>query len=282
MTLSSILESSRTLLESSGIDNATAEAEWIVGHSLDLTRSELNLDPSRPVPEHQAARIRDAVGRRRKRVPLQYILGDVPFRDCSITVTSDVLIPRPETEWIVDTMADTLPSDIESILDIGTGSGAIATALASACPRVTVTGLDVSPKALGVAKRNATENGVAASVRLLLGDLNALPFLPDSFDCIVSNPPYIRSKDIDGLEPEVRDHEPMLALDGGPDGMDSYRSIARQCRAILRPQGLLHAELPGYPPGPIRELFVNAGYQNVDIRDDLSGKPRHLTAQNPS
>lgn len=280
MTLSETLTLAHTTLDTADIDNAIAEAEWIAAHVLGIRRAELHLTPGLELTGKQERRITDAVEQRRRRVPLQYILGDVPFCDCTIRVAPGVLIPRPETEWLVETLLEQMPADTRSVLDVGTGSGAIAVALAVRLPSATVTAVDLSPAAIRIARDNAKSSDVADRVRFCRADMRHLPFRDAAFDLILSNPPYIRSADIAELEPEVRDHEPMLALDGGEDGLRFYRALAQQARSLLAGNGRIAVELPGHPPGDIADLFQKSGFGSVDVTQDWAAKPRLLEARN--
>jgi release factor glutamine methyltransferase len=230
------------------------------------------------IAEVNLRKLLDLANRRGAREPLQHILGDVEFCGCRLIVSPDVLIPRPETEWLVETTLE-LADTPTGILDIGTGSGAIAIAIASLVPSSIVSAIDRSPAALLVARTNGAKNNVMDRLRLMRADLHALPFSPNSFDLIISNPPYIRNIEIPNLEPEVRNHEPLLALDGGPDGLTCYRSLASQFSHLLKPGGMLAIELPGQPPEPIVELFSGRSDGPPEVRTDWTDKPRLLTVQ---
>jgi release factor glutamine methyltransferase len=264
-------------LQSHSIENAAAESRWLAAHILNLTPPELHLCLDRRVTTSEWAALREVTARRKRREPLQHILGDVEFCGCVIEVSPQALIPRPETEWLVETILTILDEPPLCILDIGTGSGAIAIALASQFPGSSVTALDLSPHALEVARKNALRNDVAQRLSLIRADLHHTPLSPGSFDLIVSNPPYIRSSDIAGLEPEVREHEPWVALDGGADGQLCYRSIASHGSELLKPDGMLALELSGHSPDQLVHLFDGPEYGQPTVRLDWADKPRLLT-----
>jgi release factor glutamine methyltransferase len=279
MTVSQAIAHIRDRLDSVNLDNTAAESDWIVSHFLETDRVALHAEPDRILTADQEKCVREAADRRRRREPLQYVLGNVPFCDCVISVGPGVLIPRPETEWIVETVIERR-SAASSILDIGTGSGAIAVALATRLPQATVTAIDLSDAALQIAQANAIDNEVSDRIRFLRGDLSSLPFVPGSFDLIISNPPYIRSSDMAALAPEILDHEPLLALEAGHDGLSCYQAIAAQSADLIRQGGRLELELPGLPPEPILELFQTHDYGPTEIENDWAGKPRLLTVLN--
>ncbi|MEE2752368.1 MAG: peptide chain release factor N(5)-glutamine methyltransferase [Candidatus Latescibacterota bacterium] len=265
-------------LRTQGIENAATESQWIVSHVLKLESTELLLDPDRMIAEEDWRKLLNLANRRGTSEPLQYILGDVEFCGCRLIVSPDVLIPRPETEWLVETTLELIDMP-RGILDIGTGSGAIAIAIASLLPSSIVSAIDQSPAALLVARKNGANNDVMDRLRLIRADLHDLPFSPNSFDLIISNPPYILNDEISNLGPEVRNHEPLLALDGGPDGLTCYRSIASQFGHLLKPGGMLAIELPGQLSEPIVGLFSERTANHPEVRTDWTDKPRLLTVQ---
>jgi len=281
MTVREAIDKIQTGLRKHDIENATAESEWLVSHILGVNRAGLFLDPGRSVNMQQEEWLLDALDRRLKREPLQYILGDVEFCGCTIKVAPGVLIPRPETEWLVETVSsENWGSGIRSVLDVGTGSGAIAVTLASRWPDAHITAADISPDALRLAHRNATANDVDARVRLIRADLHTLPFQPRTFDLIISNPPYICSDLIPVLSPEVREYEPLLALDGGANGLTCYKALATEGKRLLTDKGRIVMELPGHAPDEIVRLFRILGYRALQVTPDWAGKPRLLSARN--
>ena len=235
-------------LRSAGVESAEREAEWLLLRALGIDRASYWAEPKAPVASDQAAALEAIVARRERRVPLQLILGDVPFHGASLLVVPGVFVPRPETEELVEAiLAQPLPPR-GALLDWGTGTGAIAVAFLAARPGWTGVGADRSPEALALAAKNAARNRVRGRFQAVEADFtSASSFSPDAdsaapapaiqgalFDVVVSNPPYVRRGDIPGLMPEVRDHDPREALDRGPDGLDAFRHLARPYR-WLRP-----------------------------------------------
>jgi release factor glutamine methyltransferase len=230
----------------------------------------------RPLDAQELADYRDKVRRRASREPVQYILGETEFWSLPFKVNPDVLIPRADTEVLVEEALKRFDGKGQ-ILDVGTGSGAVAIALSKELPDARVTALDCSDEALAVARENAVTNQVAERISFLSGDLNDLPEGP--FDMLVSNPPYIPSRDWESLMPEVHDHEPRLALDGGPDGLQAYRQLAVQAGALLIPGGWLLVEVGIDQAKDIAALFKAAGLDSIETRDDYSGIPRVVIGQ---
>ena len=217
-------------------------------------------------------------GRRMEREPLQYIIGEAPFRGNSFMVDPRVLIPRPETEELCAWVLEVIPPSGADVLDLCCGSGCIGLSLAVSRPDLHVTLSDCSADALEVARINAYRLGV--QVFFHRGDLLE-GFPSDSFDCIVSNPPYIPSGECPRLQPEVLS-EPVLALDGGPDGLGFYRRIASDAVRILRPSGLLFLELGFGEAESVAGLLNAAGFTDITVRRDLSGFPRMILAGSPA
>lgn len=261
--------------ERRGIESARLEADLLVAHALGVKRIALFLDPERPLVDGELAKIRALVERRRAREPIAYILGEREFYGRAFEVNRDVLIPRPDTETLIDLAKEFLRDAPEGrVLDLCTGSGAIAVTLALETKRATVAS-DLSPTALAVAERNARRHGVA--IELHQGDLFAA-VAPEKFACVTVNPPYIRSADIAGLAPDVRDHEPRLALEGGADGLDFYRRIAREVRPFLVEGGAMFAEVGLGQAADVGALFAGAGLADVRSERDLSGIERVVIA----
>lgn len=211
--------------------------------------------------------------------PIQYITGETEFYGLPFRVTPDVLIPRPETEHLVEIVIE-LAARFKPlrIVDIGTGSGAIAVALAHHLPDAAITAIDLSADALTIAQENAKRNGV--TIRFLQGDLLA-PVAHEKFDLIVSNPPYVPEPDRPTLSIEVRDHEPALALFAGPDGLDIYRRLIPQAFPCLIPNGYLALEIGYGQSSAIEALLTNSGFQQVEFLPDLQQIPRVAIAQHP-
>ena len=221
------------------------------------------------------------IERRRKGEPMQYITGGTEFYGLSFKVTRDVLIPRPETEHLVEAVLEISKRlDGARIIDVGTGSGAIAVVLAHHLPDAEMTATDLSGAALAVARENAGRNGVADRIRFLQGDLLD-PVRGEHFDLVISNPPYVPNTDRALIAVEVREYEPPLALFAGEDGLDVYRRLIPAAYAALVPGGFLALEIGFSQAEEIEKLLAGAGFINVEFIPDLQGIPRVSSAQRP-
>ena len=273
-----ILEETSRFFASRGLENARLQAELLLAAVLDIKRLDLYLQFERPLHTDEVDAYRDYVRQRAQRVPVQYILGAAAFRQLDLTVTPDVLIPRPETEVLVDVALELLPAGGRA-LDLCCGSGAIALSLKRELPEVVVVATDISQAALTVARANGESCDL--EIEWLSGDLFVA--VEGDFDLVVSNPPYVKSGDLYRLEPEVRDHEPRLALDGGMDGLDSYRRIAHQASDHIRPGGHLLLEVGDGQSVEVEQLLVEAGcFAEVQTRPDLNEVPRVVVARTSS
>lgn len=274
MTLVQAWGASKKRLEAAGIDGPVIDARLLVEAACDATRTDIVTDPHRPLTDAQAARLEDYVARRERREPVSHILGRKGFWKIMVQVTPDVLTPRPDTEVIVDhVLKTTAEHERFSILDLGVGSGAILLAILAERPAAKGLGVDASDEALAVARENAANLGLAARTALLRGDW-AFGLADASFDLVVSNPPYIASEVIEGLEPEVRDHEPRLALDGGPDGLDAYRVLAPEILRVLKPGGRFAVEIGYDQKHAVEALFRDAGARDIVTIKDLGDRHR--------
>jgi len=255
-----ILTWTKEYLEAKGIENARLEAEWMLCTATGLDRVGLYLNFDKPLNNAELVAYRAMVSRRARREPLQHILGTQEFWGLEFEVSPEVLIPRHDTETLVTEALARVPG-AHSVLDIGTGSGCIAVALAKSLPDAKVTAIDISLAALEVARRNAERHG--AVIEFLHGSLLA-PVAGRCFDLIVSNPPYIPTNDISGLEPEVREGDPRCALDGGMDGLDIYRALIPAAIRQLNPGGWLLVEVGIGQAQEVAELFHDVdGYDSV-------------------
>jgi len=254
-TILKVLNWTKGYLTEKGVENARLESEWLLSAALGLDRVGLYVNFDRPLTAPELAGIRTLVARRARREPLQYILGSQEFYGLEFEVAPGVLIPRHDTEVLVREAVNRAGKGAE-ILDIGVGSGCIAVALATALPDAVVCGVDPSPEALVLAERNAQRHGVSLS--LFRGSLFE-PFQAREFDLIVSNPPYIPTPDLAGLQPEVRDYEPRGALDGGADGLDFYRLIIPGSLSRLRAGGWLLLEMGIGQAGDLQAMFRATG-----------------------
>jgi release factor glutamine methyltransferase len=260
-------------------DRARRDAESLLLHLIGKDRAWLIAHGHEEFGGCDAIRYAAMIERRLAGEPIQYITGECEFFGLPFHVTPAVLIPRPETEHLVE-QAILVAHGIGPlrILDVGTGSGAIAVALAHALPDAKITAIDLSPEALKIACDNAERNGVGARIRFLQGDLLA-PVAAEQFDLIVSNPPYVPSTDRESLAIEVRQHEPHLALFAGADGLDVYRRlIPSAARALIR-GGSLALEIGCGQVDSVRSLLAGAGFSNIEFRPDLQGIPRVACAQ---
>ena len=264
-----------------GIDSAEADARLLMAYALGVDRAELIANGGRALTVEQAEAIDALAARRLRREPVARIFGHKEFWSLSLQIGPAVLVPRPETETVVEAALDAVARDARQmaqlrILDIGTGSGALLLALLSELPNAVGTATDISAAALDVARANAERSGLAGRCTFIACDIAA--GVPGPFDLIVSNPPYVVHGEIASLAPEVRDYDPALALDGGADGLDGYRAIAAQARGLLAPGGKLIVELGAGQEAAVRALFTNAGLTAAAVLNDLAGIPRALTA----
>jgi release factor glutamine methyltransferase len=263
-----VLDWTKEYLASRGVENARLEAEWLLCDATGLDRVGLYLNFEKPLDDEVLAAYRIMVARRGRREPLQHILGTQEFCGLEFEVTGDVLIPRHDTETLVNEALVRMPG-AESVLDIGTGSGCIAVALATRMPHAAVTAVDLSAEALVVARCNAGRNGVV--IEFLHGSLIE-PVAGRQFDLIVSNPPYIPSRDIETLQPEVRDFDPRVALDGGLDGLEIYRRLIPQAVSVLARGGWLLLEVGADQADDVSRLISSTeGYDQVVTARDPSG-----------
>lgn len=271
-----VLAWTKDFLVSKGVDNARLEAEWLLCAAMGLDRVGLYLQYDKPLNDSELADYRAMVSRRAKREPLQHILGSQEFFGLDYEVTADVLIPRHDTELLVTEALLRCPA-ARNVLDIGTGSGCIAISLQKALPYAAVTATDISDAALAVARRNAQRHG--ATIELLNGSL-LTPVTGRSFDLIASNPPYIPTTDIELLEQEVRDYDPRLALDGGADGLEIYRSLIPAAGAHLKEKGWLLIEIGIGQAKDVELIIRDAGcYGEPIVALDAGGIERVVGAQ---
>ncbi len=267
-------------------DSAGRDAELLLLDAAGISRVTLLAHPERELSAGEQRRYDEAVGRRLGHEPVQYITGRQEFYGLELGVSSDVLIPRPETEHLVEEVLGRMPrGERVRIVDVGTGSGAIAIALAVHLPEAEITAVDLSPGALAVAWANARRHGVGGRIRFLRWDLLAGVFegedadFGSGFDAVVSNPPYVPEGDRAGLHPEVREHEPGTALFAGGDGLEIYRRLIPQAFAALRPGGLLALEM-GYGQRDALRALLH-GWEEVAFVDDLQQIPRVALARRP-
>jgi release factor glutamine methyltransferase len=261
---------------------ATRDAELLLLHTLQIPRATLIAHPARELSASQRTAYEDSIARRLRHEPVQYITGQQEFYGLTLKVTPAVLIPRPETEHLVEAVLKLLPPNTPlTIADIGTGSGAIAIALAAHLPQAAITALDISPEALEIATTNARAHNLTNRIRFLQSDLlSALDHEAETFDAIVSNPPYVAETDRSSLHPQVRDHEPATALFGGKTGLDIYRRLVPQAYIALKPNGLFAVEIGQDQQEAVAALLKT--WHNLFFIKDLQQIPRVALAQKPA
>ena len=278
MTLAEALHAAQSRLREAGIDDAGLEAEVLLRHALDLDRAQLYARLHEGLDETHRADFQRLINRRVAHEPTAYIVGHKEFYGIDLEVTPDALVPRPETELLVDEALRVAPDGPCAIADVGTGCGAIAVALATRLPQAVIYAIDDSERALALAARNVERFGLTSHFRLLRGDL--LDPLPEPVDLIVANLPYVKTGDWEALPPEIREHEPRAALDSGPNGTEALERLLRVAPSYLRPKGRLLAEI-AWDEGELlvevaRECFPRA---RVTIEKDLAGLDRILMIQ---
>jgi release factor glutamine methyltransferase len=274
LTLLQAWQGAKARLEAAGLSGPVIDARLLVEAAADATRADIVADPHRLLTPQQEATLEDYLTRRERREPVSHILGRKGFWKIMLGVTSDVLTPRPDTETLVEWVLRDFPEQAAwSVLDLGVGSGAILLSILSERPAARGLGVDVSEEALAVARDNAAGLGLAGRVALLRGDWTT-GLGDDSFDLVVSNPPYIATEVIETLEPEVRDHEPRLALEGGPDGLAHYRVLAPEILRVLKPGGRFAVEIGYDQKAPVEALFRQAGAAGVQTLKDLGERDR--------
>lgn len=268
LTLKEALAKAVDKLQQMEVPDADIDAWYLLSYVTGLDRAAFFLHGDEPMAEPDMIRYRDLVTKRGERIPLQHLTGEQEFMGLDFHVNEHVLIPRQDTECLVERVLPYV--DGKRVLDVCTGSGCIAIAIAKLGKSFIVHGVDISEEALAVARQNATE--LNASVELFAGDL--MTRMDGQYDVIVSNPPYIPPSVIEGLMPEVRLHEPMLALDGGQDGLEFYRRIAGQAVTRLAPNGRLFLEIGCEQAAAVAEILQKQGYREVQVFQDLAGKDR--------
>jgi release factor glutamine methyltransferase len=275
VTLAEVLRRSTGYLEGKGVPSPRVDAEHLLAKALDVSRIQLYVEHDRELTKQELEKVRELIGRRAKREPLAYILGEWGFRRLNLRVDRRALIPRPETEIVVERCLAVIGGrEAPDILDVGTGSGAIALAIADEEPGSRVTAVDASADALALARENAELTGLADRVRFLEHDLRAgLPEGP--WDLVASNPPYVEPGELSSLEPEVREWEPREALVG--EGMTE--TIARSSRETLKAGGWLVLEVGEGTADDVCRLLAGLGFAHVTPSRDLAGRDRVVEGQ---
>ena len=282
LTLVKAWTAAKERLKNVQIDQPAIDARLLLEVAADVSRTDIITDPYRVLTEAQMATLDEYLNRRARREPVSHIIGRKGFWKILLQVNKNVLTPRPETEVIVDEVLKAFPEQMAfTMLDLGVGSGTILLAVLAERPAAKGLGIDVSEEALAVARENAANLDLNTRSTFLRGDWTA-GLHDNGFDLVVSNPPYIATHVIETLEPEVRDHEPRLALDGGADGLDHYRLLAPEILRVLKPGGLFAVEIGYDQSADVEALFKAAGASQVKTIKDLSTHDRVVTGvKNP-
>jgi release factor glutamine methyltransferase len=294
--LEGIQKSAGFLLERE-IESPRLQAELLLAHVLKLPRMQLYLKFDRVLSSAEQDELRELIRRRGRREPLQHLVGSTSFCGLEMRVNRHVLIPRPETELLAEAgwqflnqssvldpvnSRDSAAGNEElpaAALDFGTGSGCIAIALAVNCPNSRISAIDISPEALDVASQNARTNAVSDRIEFLPGDGFAALNKPRRYDLIITNPPYIPGSEIESLQPEVRQHDPRLALDGGSDGLDFFRRLAAEAPSFLKSNGRLMLEFGDGQAQLVQNIFGKQNWVVEAVREDYTRRPRILIAK---
>ncbi|MNX48986.1 Release factor glutamine methyltransferase [compost metagenome] len=276
-TLLTAWKGAQARLKAAGVDSPSIDARLLLEAATGAGRVDILTDPYRVVDADKIAALDAMVDRRVKREPVSRILGKKGFWKIMLNVTPDVLSPRPDTETLLDVVVRAFPPQRAfDMIDLGTGSGAILLAALAERAGARGVGTDISTEAIAVARENAANLDLDGRCTFIRTDW-AAGFADDSFDLVVSNPPYIPTGDIPGLDPEVREHDPHLALDGGPDGLQPYRDLAPEIARILRPEGVFAVEIGWDQGAQVKALFEAAGFTGVKVVKDLGDRDRVVT-----
>ena len=269
ITLLNFVRRTETKFSNGGIDNPKLDTQLLVGHALDLDRAQMFAQAQRVLTENQIVRAEQLIARRLNHEPVARILGEREFWGLPFGLNEATLEPRPDSETLVETALKIIPKKNGRILDLGTGTGCLLLSLLHELPEATGLGLDIAPRAIEQAQKNAARLNVATRATFQTGLW--LEGLRERFDIIISNPPYIARGDIAGLMPEVRDYDPPAALDGGVDGLDAYRLLIPQLPKFLNAKGLAVFEVGQGRATAVQNMFLQAGFDNVQAHADLGG-----------
>jgi release factor glutamine methyltransferase len=281
ITVLEVIKLSTEYLQKKGVESPRANAEILLAEILKCKRLELYLSFDKPLAENEVQIYREAIRKRGLRIPLQYIVGNVDFYGLKLIVNEQVLIPRPETELLVEKIINESDKSANlKILDIGSGSGNISLSISKNLPNSKVVAIDISENALAVAKQNAELNSLQERVEFKLfdimkDDLNSL----GKYDLIVSNPPYVSENDYDNLEPELKNYEPKIALSDNSDGVSFYKRIIEVSDQILNKPGKIYFELGIGQSKQVQNLFEQKGFNKITITKDYSGIDRIICGE---
>ena len=279
-TISSLLNWTVNYFKSKNIQSARLDAEVLLSHVLRQERIYLYVHFDEPMEQNELSKFREYVKKRAQHVPIAYIIGEREFMGLPFKVTKDTLIPRPDTEILVENVLNNVDKDKEiEIVDIGTGSGAIILSLLVNLPNAQGKTVDISSKAIEVAKENAVNLQVNDRCEFFVGDLFA-PLNGNKFDLIVSNPPYIPQKDIATLEDDVKEYEPVSALTDGGDGLSYYRRLLSEGKAYIKENGFIALEIGIYQSNDVKQIAMDNGWKNIKIIKDYAGIDRVVLAWN--
>jgi len=283
-TIRKVLDWTTSFFEKNGIDSARLDAEVLLAHSLGVERIKLYMEIDRPLTEDERTPYRELVKKRGAREPVAYLVGGKEFFSLAFEVDGSVLVPRPDTEFVVDAVLDQTASDDGfTFVDVGTGSGCIAAAIAVNRPGAKGLAVDISPEAVEVAKRNFLRHGVSDRVTAVCGNLldpAVEHFGERKIDVVVSNPPYVTEEEFEKLEPEIRVHEPGAALlDNAEDGLGSFRAIADAAADMLSPEGLFACELGAGQYGNASEFLEASGWSGITKVQDYGCVDRVIVAR---
>ncbi len=278
MKISEILTKARTVLKESGVKNVGLDSIILLSHALSFSKEQIIFNPDLQIGEKEKTKFFELLLRRSKREPISHIIENREFFGKNFFVNSSVLDPRPDSEVLIELIFALFPNHSQNleILEIGVGSACLITTALNHFIDSTGIGLDISKKALEVAQINIKNHQLESRLKLIQSDLFSELKNGEKFDLIISNPPYIPSSDIKKLQEEVREFEPIIALDGGIDGLDFYRKISEEARYFLKKDGKIVLEIGQNQGEPIREIFLEKDFQLIATKHDLSGIERSL------
>jgi release factor glutamine methyltransferase len=277
--ISSFSNWSKSQLAKAGLPSPRLDSEIIIAHALNISRTDLWKQNQRILTESEIEMVKKYMERRLNREPISQICGHQEFWSLDFVVDENVLSPRPETELLIETALNCIPSPTPNILDLGTGSGVIAVTMAKEISKCKVSAIDIDPKALNIAKKNSVRHGVKNCIEFICADLRTSDW-SGCYSLILSNPPYIKSEDIEKIMPEVRNYEPKKALDGGVTGLDFYRSIIPMAVEHLEENGFLILEIGHDQANEVTALLNKFScYQSIKVIQDYSGYDRVVKAQ---